>query len=82
MLKMKNRWLQWLQNVQKTLDGIFLHLVWPKPELESLPGSFAQFFDVSSHENALACEQTSSRAHFHAKTQHPHASHKLWHSVE
>jgi hypothetical protein len=51
MLKMRNGWLQWLQNVQKPLVGLFLHLVWPKTELESLLGSFSQFFVVSAHQN-------------------------------
>jgi hypothetical protein len=39
MLKMPNRLLQWLQNVQKPLVGIFRHLVWPKNEEDRLPGS-------------------------------------------
>ena len=30
MLKMTIRLLQWLQNVQKHLAGLFRHLVWPK----------------------------------------------------
>jgi hypothetical protein len=39
MLKMPNRLLQWLQNVQKPLVGLFRHLVWPKNEEDRLPGS-------------------------------------------
>jgi hypothetical protein len=39
MLKLPNRLLQWLQNVQKPLVGIFRHLVWPKIEEVRLPGS-------------------------------------------
>jgi hypothetical protein len=39
MLKMPSRWLQWLQNVQKSLAGLFRHLVWPKIEEDRLPGS-------------------------------------------
>jgi hypothetical protein len=39
MPKMPNRWLQWLQNVQKPLAGLFQHLVWPKIEEDRLPGS-------------------------------------------
>jgi hypothetical protein len=39
MLKMPNRLLQWLQNVQKPLAGIFWHLVWKKFEEDRLPGS-------------------------------------------
>jgi hypothetical protein len=39
MLKIPNRWLQWLQNVQKPLAGLFRHLVWPKIEEDRLPGS-------------------------------------------
>jgi hypothetical protein len=38
MLKI-NRLLQWLQNIQKPLAGIFWHLVWPKIEVDRLPGS-------------------------------------------
>jgi hypothetical protein len=39
MLKMPNRWLNWLQNVQKPLAGLFRHLVWPKIEEDRLLGS-------------------------------------------
>jgi len=39
MLKMPNRLLQWLQNVQKPLARLFQHLVWPKNEEDRLPGS-------------------------------------------
>jgi hypothetical protein len=78
MLRIKHRWLQWLQNVQKPLVGLFLHLFWPKTELKSLPGSFSQFFVVYARQNAPVCEQPSFGAHFHAKTQHPRVSHKRW----
>ena len=39
MLKIPNRLLQWIQNVQKPLAGLFRHLVWPKNEVDRLPGS-------------------------------------------
>jgi hypothetical protein len=39
MLKIPNRLLQWLQNIQKPLAGLFRHLVWPKIEEDRLPGS-------------------------------------------
>jgi hypothetical protein len=37
MLKLPNRLLQWLQNVQKPLARLFQHLVWPKHEEDKLP---------------------------------------------
>ena len=39
VLKIPNTLLQWLQNVQKPLVGIFQHLIWPKPKEDRLPGS-------------------------------------------
>jgi hypothetical protein len=39
MLKMRNILLQWLQNDQKPLARLFRHLVWPKIEVDRLPGS-------------------------------------------
>jgi hypothetical protein len=39
MFKIPNRLLQWLQNVQKPLVGLFHHLVWPKNEEDRIPGS-------------------------------------------
>jgi hypothetical protein len=39
MLKMPNRLLQWLQNIQKPLAGLFRHLIWPKNEEDKLLGS-------------------------------------------
>jgi hypothetical protein len=41
VLKIQNRWLQWLQNVQKPLAGLFRHLVWPTNEEVTPPGSFS-----------------------------------------
>jgi hypothetical protein len=67
MLRMRNGWLQWLQNVQKPLVGLFLHLVWPKTELESLPGSFSQFFVVSARQNTPRLTEPGSRGVSHAK---------------
>jgi hypothetical protein len=40
VLRIQNGWLQWLQNVQKPLAGLFRHLVWPKNEEVTPPGSF------------------------------------------
>jgi hypothetical protein len=59
-----------------------MHLVWENTKLESLPGSFSQFFVVSTHQNAPMCEQPSSEAHFRAKTKHPCASCKSWYFIE
>jgi hypothetical protein len=39
MLKIPNKLLQWLQNIQKPLAGLFRHLVWQKIEEDRLPGS-------------------------------------------
>jgi hypothetical protein len=39
MLKIPNRLLQWLQNIQKPLVGLFQHLVWPKIEEDRLLGN-------------------------------------------
>jgi hypothetical protein len=39
MLKIPNRLLQWLQNIQKPLAGIFWHPVWTKIEEDRLPES-------------------------------------------
>jgi hypothetical protein len=39
MLKLPNRLLQWLQNIQKPLVGLSRHLIWPKIEEDRLPGS-------------------------------------------
>ena len=48
MLKFPNRLLQWLQNVQKPLAGLFRHLVWPKIEVDRLPGSLPFKLAVSA----------------------------------
>jgi hypothetical protein len=39
MLRLPNRLLQWLQNIQKPLVGLSRHLIWPKIEEDRLPGS-------------------------------------------
>jgi hypothetical protein len=78
---MRNRWLQWIKNVQKPLAGLFLHLVWPKPELESLHGSFSQFFVVSAHQNTPRKIEPNLCVFSIPKTQHPHAYQKNWHFV-
>jgi hypothetical protein len=70
MLIMKNRWLQWLYNVQKPVAGLFLHLVWPKIEENTLPGNFSPILVVSALQNAptmkkigLCIMKPSSRMH-------------------
>ena len=40
MLKMQNRLLQWLQNNQKPLVGLFRHLIWPKTQKIRPPAIF------------------------------------------
>jgi hypothetical protein len=47
VLKILNRWLQWLQNIKKPLVGLFLHLVWPKNEEDILLENFLFKLDVS-----------------------------------
>jgi hypothetical protein len=79
MLRMRNGWLQWLQNVQKPLVGLFL--VWPKTEVESLLGSFSQFFVVSAHQNAPRMTEPRLCVFSMPKTQHTHASCKIRHFV-
>jgi hypothetical protein len=59
MLKMPNRWLQWLQNVQKPLFEIFWHLVWPKIEEDRLPGSSTSNLLSLDRQNALLLPQPS-----------------------
>jgi hypothetical protein len=81
MLRMINKWLQWQQNIQKPLDGLFLHLVWPKNELESLSGSFSQLFVVSAHQNTPKMTEPSLYVFPVKTTQHAHASCKKWHFV-
>jgi hypothetical protein len=68
MLKMPNRWLQWLQNVQKPLAGLFRHLIWPKIEEDRLPGSSPSNLLSLDRQNAPLCVQPSLCAHFRAKT--------------
>jgi hypothetical protein len=68
MLKMPNRLLQWLQNIQKPLAGFFRHLVWPKIEedrlLEVPPSSL-----LSMHlQNAPLLAQPSPLAYLSVKT--------------
>jgi hypothetical protein len=70
MLKMPNRWLQWLQNIQKPLAGIFRHLVWPKIEEDRLPGSSPSNLLSLDRQNAPLLPQPSPHAHLCGKTQH------------
>jgi hypothetical protein len=59
MLKIPNRWLQWLQNVQKPLAGLFRHLVWPKIEEDRLPGSSPSNLLSLDRQNAPLLPQPS-----------------------
>jgi hypothetical protein len=68
MLKMPNRWLQWLQNVQKPLAGLFRHLVWPKIEEDRLPGSSPSNLLSLDRQNAPLLAQPSPHAHLCVKT--------------
>jgi hypothetical protein len=79
ILKMTNRCLQWLQNVQKPLAGLFWHLVWPKIEEDRLPGTSPsnllsldrQNAPLSlDRQNAPLSPQPSPDAHICVKTQH------------
>jgi hypothetical protein len=70
MLKMPNRWLQWLQNVQKPLAGLFRHLVWPKIEEDRLPGSSPSNLLSLDRQNAPLSPQPSPDVHICVKTQH------------
>jgi hypothetical protein len=70
MLKMPNRWLQWLQNVQKPLAGLFRHLVWPKIEEDRLPGSSPSNLLSLDPQNAPLSPQPSLDMYICVKTQH------------
>jgi hypothetical protein len=71
MLKMPNRWLQWLQNVQKPLAGLFRHLVWPKIEEDRLPGSFPFKLVVSGSPKRTSVCLTWPLGIFSCLNQHP-----------
>ena len=70
MLEIPNRWLQWLQNVQKPLAGLFLHLVWPKIEEDRPPGSSPSNLLSMDRQNAPLLAQPSPHAFLCGKTQH------------
>ena len=76
MLKMPNRWLQWLQNVQKPLVGLFRHLVWPKIEEDRLPRSSPSNLLSLDRQIAPLLAQPSPHAHLSIKTQHRVQPHK------
>jgi hypothetical protein len=68
MIKIPNRLLRWLQNIQKPLVGIFRHVVWPKNEEDRLPGS-PPFKLVSLHlQNTPLLAQPSPRGYLSVKT--------------
>jgi hypothetical protein len=70
MLKIPNRWLQWLQNIQKPLAGLFRHFVWPKIEEDRIPGSSPSNLLSLDRQNAPLPPQPSPHMHFCVKTQH------------
>jgi hypothetical protein len=70
MIKMPNRWLQWLQNVQKPLARLFRHLVWPKIEEDRLLGSSPSNLLSMDHQNAPFPPQPSPHAPKCGKTHH------------
>ena len=70
MLKMTNRLLQWLQNVQKPLVGLFRHLVWPKIEEDRLPGSSPSNLMSLVRQNAPLLPQPSAHTLLCGKTHH------------
>jgi len=70
MLKIPNRWFQWLQNVQKPLVGLFRHLVRPKIKEDRLPGSSPSNLLSLDHQNAPLPPQPIPHVPFCVKTQH------------
>ena len=70
MLKIPNRWLQWLQNIQKPLAGLFRHPIWPKNEEDRLPGSSPSNLLSLDHQISPMWVQPSLCAHFRTKTYH------------
>jgi hypothetical protein len=79
MLKIPNRQLQWLQNVQKPLARLFRYLVWPKIEEDRLPGSSPSNLLSLDRQNAPLLAQPSPHAFLCIKTQHlaqPHNRYK------
>jgi hypothetical protein len=67
MLKMPNRCLQWLQNVQKPLAGLFRHLIWPKIEEDRLPRSSPSNLLSLDRQNAPLPLQPSPDVHICVK---------------
>jgi hypothetical protein len=76
MLKIPNRLLQWLQNVQKPLAGLFRHLVWPKIEEDRLPGSPPSNLLSLHLQIAPLLAQPSPHTYLSVKTQHRVQPHK------
>jgi hypothetical protein len=76
MLKMPNRWLQWLRNVQKPLAGLFQRLVWPKIEEDGLPGSPPSSLLSLHRQIAPLLAQPSPHVLLCVKTQHRTQPHK------
>jgi hypothetical protein len=82
MLKMPNRLLQWLQNIQKPLAGLFRHLVWPKIEEDRLPGSPPSNLLSLHLQNAPLLAQPSPHAYLSVKTSAPGATARSVQTVE
>jgi hypothetical protein len=78
ILKIPNRWLQWLQNVQKPLARFFRHLVWPKIEEDRLPRSSPSNLLSLDRQNAPLLPQPSPHALLCVKTQHRAQPHKWY----
>ena len=70
MLKIPNRWFQWLQNIQKPVAGLFRHLVRPKIEEDRLPGSSPSNLLSLDRQNAPLSSQPSPNVHICVKTLH------------
>jgi hypothetical protein len=81
MLKMPNRWLQWLQNVQKPLARFFWHLVWPKIEEDRLPGSAPSNLLSLHLQITPLLAQPSPHAYLSVKTQHRRATTQIVQTV-
>jgi hypothetical protein len=82
VLKMPNRWLQWLQNIQKPLVGLFLHQVWPKNEEDILLESFPFKLVVSGSPIRTCVCLTGLPQHYWTKNPAPRALRNLERNFE
>ena len=81
ILKISNRLLQWLQNVQKPLSRLFRHLIWPKIEEDRLLGSSSSNLLSLDRQNAPLLPQPSPYMHKCGKTQHQVQLHN-WYKLQ